>query len=308
MKIFRCLLVAWLTIFDGISYAQNLVPWDGGGGYARNTYQWPLTNLGTADILYLDGVEQSEEPGGSYDLKWRLVDCAGIQVGMADFGGTHESIGRGILVGGNGLQGVAQNAQITTWEIDGRGGDYALNVATAITNFVDLGVNVINLPWGIGTWSDDLYNACSYAAGHGVIICCAVPDSSVDVDSTPDYPSSFGFWNVISATDVDRRGEIYAIESASGFGQAVIGAPGRCVVGCDTGTGLVYGTGTSYACAHLSGVVAELLAEYPTMPAYVAANVVRRSVIPGNSYISGNLVMPRHPTFVGNPPANPIIQ
>jgi hypothetical protein len=272
--------------------AAQLVPFWYGQPWARNEYQWALHNDGRPDNLYSNGVFVSSEPGGSYCLDWFPVDCSSVKIGLIDTLNNHGWFSEGIIFGGAGLIGLASNAVEDFHAEDFR---FASSVPNDIVSCVQNGDKVINLPWGESTGDPALSNACQYAAAHGVIICCAVPDTGQDIDVIPDYPSSWNFWNVLSATVVTRTGALCPF-GIGASGTNVIGAPGRNVMSflCK-GSNIVYTTATSFACAHLTGIVAEVCALFPDKPAQDIVALVRASLLPSTNGIAGNLRMPVKP-------------
>ena len=79
--------------------------------YSRNDYQWHLANSGEPDILYFNGVPQSTNSGGAYDLHWKEINCAEIRVGViTDTLPRDMAFQCGIIFGGAGLQGIASGA------------------------------------------------------------------------------------------------------------------------------------------------------------------------------------------------------
>jgi len=269
----------------------SLVPWLNNSAYSRNDYQWPLGNCGQSDDLYYNGGFVSSSAGGRYDLKWIPVDCSSVKIGIVDQADAHGAFVEGLIVGGNGLAGIASNAVIDYQVVSfGTSSRQLQQITDAIVACVNDGDRVINLGWGMSTADTGISNACAYAAASNVVICCAVPDNGNNIDVTPDYPSSFGFWNVLPVSNLDRTGAIYG-PGAAATGTNVIGAPGRNVESIN-GTGVAYATGTSFAGAHGAGIVAEMMALYPNQSSEAILQAVRASLAPGDARIAGNLVLP----------------
>jgi hypothetical protein len=272
--------------------ATQMVPFWYGGGFARNNYQWELHNDGRPDNLYSNGVFICSEPGGDYSLHWFSADCSSVKVGLIDTADAHGWFTEGIIFGGAGMTGIASNAVEDFLAEDFR---VAAWVPNDIISCVQHGDKVINLPWGESVPDPALSNACQFAADNGVIICCAVPDTGQDIDATPDYPSSWNFWNVLSVTTLARTGQLYQY-GIGAHGTNVIGAPGRNVMSfiCK-GSNVVYTTATSFACPHATGIVAELCALFPDRPAREIVAMIRGSLLPNTNGIAGDLQMPVQP-------------
>ena len=269
-KMFRHLI--FLVLLALAAEAQsNLVPyWFAGGTnspWTRDDYQWDLSNIGRPDNLYSNGVFVSSEPGGDYDLNWFPLDCSGVKVGIVESDNAHLWFAESVIFGGNNLAAIASNAvpfislQPYNWPVSN------------IVRCVDAGCRVINLAWGVDAATFGLNNllalsnACLYAEEHGVIICCAAPNTGDDLDVVKDYPGCFtNLWNVFSITTATREGKLYQY-GVGAHGSFVIGAPGRNVMGeIDRDhTQLVYVTATSFACAHATGAVAFVMAEKPEL-------------------------------------------
>jgi subtilisin family serine protease len=282
------------------------VPYSGGEGYSRNTYEWHLVkNTGQADSLFLNGAFQESDDGGNYSLNVPTNrDASGVIIGVIDSGvnDTIADLSNSVIAGryfnypsftnddysdndghgtevasilvGNGtvIDGVATGAKLLVVDDSGYQDQ---NVAAGIEWCADNGANVICLAWGMDYLPDTniLEAACLYASN--CVIVCAVIDDGVDYDTGyQDFPTSFGLPNVIAVTDVDSDGDVFN-PGASGYGTNIIGAPGRIIL-CDSLSGTVeYATGTSYSCPLVAGCIALLIHNYPDQTPEFYINILK---------------------------------
>jgi subtilisin family serine protease len=322
-------------VFAAADYAyqtNRLTPWMGGTNYARDDYQWYATNTGQPDQLYSNGVYVSSEPGGNYDLglppAWKLSCGSNIVVGVIDTGvaTNHPDLtnavtggwefddrdgisaptygdysGHGTVVCGliaaadaaTGFHGVAPAAKLKVVQTRFQPSEVVKGIYWCVTN----GCRIINLAWGESTPDPDLSNACLFAQAAGVIIVCAVPDTQQDIDTSPDYPSSFGFDNLVPVTSLGRTGGILN-PGASGYGTNVIGAPGDNIVSTrfDFHRGFYwYASGTSCASALVTGVLALVESRYPNQSYQAAIAALMAGCSPNSTSYDA-----LHPAIYGN--------
>lgn len=142
--------------------------------------------------------------------------------------GTHVS---GIIgASGNngvGVSGVNHNVTIMPVKFLGPGGGGEFEGAEAIIYAVDNGAQVINCSWG-GGYSQVIEDALQYAADHGVLVCAAAGNDSMDVDENPDYfyPSSSEVTCVITVASTDHNDEL-SFFSNYGDETVELAAPGE---------------------------------------------------------------------------------
>jgi subtilisin family serine protease len=267
--------------------------------YYRIDYQWYLKNNGTTSKLYTlpSDTLAGTDVGGTYDIGFsKQLDCAPI--GIIDMGINTEHpefsnitfTGHNFINGGNpsnlsdessdshgtGIAGVLiakgkrilgmtnlKKIIIAKVVFDPRGiTDYQLN--DAIIYCADNGCKVVCLSWSITTNSPSLLSALNYAESKGMIVVIAVPNSTQDIDVTPDYPSSWKLPNVVSVTSANREGTHYS-PSALGKTTVTLGAPGRII--CTTGNTIdyIYTGGTSLATPIVTGTIAAMIVKFPTL-------------------------------------------
>ncbi len=138
--------------------------------------------------------------------------------------------------------------------------------ADGIYYAVDNGANVINMSLGGNNPSSLLEDAVNYAYSNGVTVVVSNGNQS----SVIQYPARYENALAIGATNAeDDRANPFHWGGGSNFGPEIdIVAPGDRVYGLNPSNGTNYSwfwSGTSQAAPHVSGVIALLLAENPTL-------------------------------------------
>ena len=142
-------------------------------------------------------------------------------------------------------------------------GDAAL-MADAIRRAVDdYGCRIVNISMGIAADDPDLADAVAYAEEKGVLLVSAVGN---DYDNAPDtayYPAAYD--SVVGVGAYDGTG----VAAFSGRVGVSVVAPGVNVAAVSNRNEAkaVRRSGTSYACAYVTGVLADMLAADPTLTA-----------------------------------------
>jgi YD repeat-containing protein len=230
-----------------------------------------------------------DDDGNGFVDDWRGWDFANGDNDVLDDNGhgTHVAGIIGALKdNGKGIAGVAPNARILGIKVlDKSGsGDFA-NVVKGIRYAADAGARVINLSLGavfeyslsyIKTYASAFYNAVlkpiqdaiTYAAGKGSIVVASSGNSGVDVNRTA--PAGFTETISVGAT-TPTGGKAYFSNTGSTLD---LTAPGWDIlslraadtnIGTAAGAGYTRASGTSMAAPVVSGVIALLLAQDPTL-------------------------------------------
>lgn len=152
------------------------------------------------------------------------------------------------------------NANILAYEVlDGETGTgSAFDLANAIVDAVDRGANIISM--SLGTYSDSaiLQNAINYALENQVIVVAAAGNNGVDEVC---YPAAYD--GVLAVGAIDANGNVSGF-SNSGEGISLV-APGVGLLAATYDDEYAYFSGTSAAVPCVSAVLANYLAENPTV-------------------------------------------
>ncbi|MBN2585316.1 S8 family serine peptidase [Patescibacteria group bacterium] len=192
---------------------------------------------------------------------------------------------------GKGIAGINWNAKLMVLKaLNSLGGGEYNNVANAIRYAADNGARIINMSFGTYVDSLDLAQAVNYAVGKGVIIAAAGGNNS---KNQLLYPAAYS--NVIAVGAVDGAG--YRA-SFSNYGTNLdVMAPGVGIPSASYITHEAYASnsGTSFATAHVTGLVSLMLARNASLTPAQAESILKNTATPRGSateYGSGIIDMP----------------
>lgn len=271
------------------------VPYTPNGVYARDEYQWWLSNTGQPSTLYTKQstgwVYHSQEAGGAVDLDYfpgpvntivgivdtgcdpaatELAGCvldarlfegdveAAILIEAGDGHGTRIAHLISAQSNGLGMVGVAPGAKLVIAATR-----YSpLDIANGITWAVHSGARVLVLAWGTSEPFPELRAACEYALQEEVLILAATPNAEQDLDDVEDYPGSWAnlLPNILPVGSYSRTGDRVV---PSGWSSQYIRAPGRNILSIGKNNQSGYVSGTSYAVGIAGGVAARLVTAWP---------------------------------------------
>jgi len=158
----------------------------------------------------------------------------------------------GIIAAKDSELGVASGCSLLNVKVaDDAGRCRATALAEGIIWAVDNGASVLNISIEIGEPSPDLEKAVDYAWSHGSLIIAAAGNSGT---SSPAYPAYYENCLAVGATNQD--GEL-ALLSNHGDWVDVL-APGFDIYSTLPDNEYGYKSGTSFACAYVSGMAALL--------------------------------------------------
>ncbi len=209
---------------------------------------------------------------------------------MQTYHGTHVS-GIAAACGNNndvGIYGVAWNSKLVALKIVDQGENISTAaVVAAIDYALDNGVNVMNMSCRVPAYSAALYEAVERAMEAGVLlVCSAGNDSNVNTDITPQYPSCYDIDNIISVLATDHNDNI---PSYSNYGPYTVdlGAPGGSNTDREDPANIFstkkynnyqFLDGTSASAPYVTGAVALLLGQRPTINWWQAKTIIMKSV------------------------------
>lgn len=137
-------------------------------------------------------------------------------------------------------------------------------LADAIRRAVDnYGCRIVNISMGIAADDPDLADAVAYAEEKGVLLVSAVGNDYENAPDTAYYPAAYD-----SVVGVGAYGGAGVAAFSGRVGVSVV-APGVNVAAVSNRNEAkaVRRSGTSYACAYVTGVLADMLAADPTLTA-----------------------------------------
>lgn len=206
------------------------------------------------------------------------------------FHGTHVSGIIGAKRGnGIGIDGIADNVEIMTLRAVPDGDEHDKDIALAVRYAVDNGAKVINMSFGKGFspekhWVDEAFR---YAAKHGVLLIHAAGNSSVNIDTTHNYPNGIYLdgsrtTNLITvgASGDDKNGGLTARFSNFGKSEVDVFAPGVGIYSTIPG-GNTYGnaSGTSMASPVVAGIAALILQYFPNFTPQQVKYIIEESTV-----------------------------
>jgi serine protease len=187
-----------------------------------------------------------------------------------------------------GVAGIACDCTVIPVKVlDAAGCGTYDQVANGIVYAADSGAHIINLSLCGTIFSNNLQEAVDYAWNKGCLIVCAAGNSLI---SMPFYPAAYTNSFSVAATNFNDRQASY-----SNYGITVdISAPGGDNTdwdGCgypegilqatfgNSGDGYYFHTGTSMACAHVSGLAALLKSQDPERTNAQIRNIIEVSAV-----------------------------
>lgn len=224
--------------------------------------------------------------------------------------GSH-TMGTAAAVGNNGVgvAGVAWSASIMPLKICNAGGSCDVSAAIAATDYAtENGARLTSNSWGGGSFSQAMKDAIDRANAAGVLYVAAAGNNGRDTDASPFYPASYTSPNVISVANMNRFG---GRSSSSNYGLTSVdlGAPGSEILSTTPNNNYASMSGTSMACPHVAGAVANLMGYNPFLGHLEYKDILMQSVVPNDNLagrcISGGMLNLKNALDLTPPPVVP---
>jgi subtilisin family serine protease len=195
------------------------------------------------------------------------------------FHGTHVAGIIGAVTNNDmGMAGIMHHVSLMGVKgISDGGWGFSSDLIAGIYYAVDNGARVINASWGGGGYLEAMAEALEYAKKHNVIVVASAGNYHGNNDETPFYPASYPGDNII-AVGASTPQDSMAYFSHYGKTTVDLFAPGVDNISTALGDTYRYGTGTSMASPHVSGVVGLLFSISPTLRYDRAIEVVLNTV------------------------------
>jgi membrane-anchored mycosin MYCP len=250
-----------------VPWAQRALDWSS---------VWPLTEGKGVTVAVVDsGVDASPQLAGkvtAIDLtNTGFQDCSGEGHGTAIAG----IIAARVQAQGNPFEGVAPEARILSVKVNSQETGSVAVLAEGIKDAALEGAQVINVSITTSGNAPELASAVAFALKHGaVIVAAGGNDEGQENCRGPCYPASYP--GVLSVGAVTQTGSLVSFSNQRSH--VAVTAPGVNVTSTAPGGYSVNNlSGTSFATAFVSGVVALVRSRYPSLSVSAVVNRIKET-------------------------------
>jgi len=250
-----------------VPWAQRALDWSS---------VWSLTEGRGVTVAVVDsGVDASRQLAGkvtAIDLtSTGFQDCSGEGHGTAIAG----IIAARVQAQGNPFEGVAPEARILSVKVNSQETGSVAVLAEGIKDAALEGAQVINVSITTSGNAPELASAVAFALKHGsVIVAAGGNDEGQENCRGPCYPASYP--GVLSVGAVTQTGSLVSFSNERSH--VAVTAPGVGVTSTAPGGYSVNNlSGTSFATAFVSGVVALVRSRYPSLSVPAVVNRIKET-------------------------------
>jgi subtilisin family serine protease len=174
---------------------------------------------------------------------------------------------------GQGVAGLCWDGQIMALRaFDAEGNGTVADVIEGMRYARMKGARVVNASYAGANFSQAEYDEISLLNDSGILMVVAAGNEGADNDRVPSYPAGYDLPNIIAVAATDRNERL---ASFSNFGAATVhvSAPGDSIFSTYVNNDYAFGSGTSMAGPHVSGLAALV---WNTNPGLAASQVKAR--------------------------------
>ncbi len=166
---------------------------------------------------------------------------------------------------GAGVAGVCWTVRLAALKfLDASGSGYTSDAVEAVYYATRIGAHLTSNSWGGAGYSSSLASAIFQANAAGILFIAAAGNDGANTDSSPHYPSSYSYDNIISVA-ASTRTDARASFSNYGATSVDLAAPGASILSTYKDGGYATMNGTSMATPHVAGACALLKAWRPSL-------------------------------------------